>query len=98
MSRTRPNDLDEIALELPCPHCGSPADEWCVTKNGRWSEWLHSRRTTPIRNACGLGYQEYEHYLSLAVAGGQVEFSGDNYWERTILRHRCDLCPENGAS
>jgi hypothetical protein len=97
MSRTKPHDLDEIALSVPCPFCGAQPDEWCTTKSGEWSSWLHSRRSTPIRDAWGLGYQEYEHYLSLAVRRGEVEVTGDNYWSRTITRHHCAICPERAS-
>ena len=94
MSRTRPGDLDEIALQLPCPFCRAKAGEWCITASDEWASWLHGRRTTPIRDAWGLGYQEYEHYLALAVARGDIAMTGDTYWSRIISRHKCDLCPQ----
>ena len=93
MSRTRPHDLDEIALQLPCPFCGAQADEWCTAKSGEWATWLHGRRGNPIRDAWCLGYEEYEHYLHLAYMRGDVTAADDTYWGRHLARHRCSLCP-----
>ena len=44
-------DVEEFALELPCPACGAQPDRWCVTYRptvhapGRFTTALHQPRT-----------------------------------------------------
>jgi hypothetical protein len=60
MSRTNPNDIDALAVQVPCAYCLAAADDWCTTSSGCWAQWLHQARTWPFYQAWGLGYDDAE--------------------------------------
>lgn len=43
------DEVDEVALLLPCSFCGAESEDWCRTrKSGAPSMYLHNARTVPI--------------------------------------------------
>lgn len=67
MSRTEPTEWEEMVLAVPCAYCDSPPGEWCGTKSGYWSTWLHAVRERPIRDAYHRGItrgREWERDLA----------------------------------
>ena len=60
--------LDALALRYPCLYCRAQPDEWCLTKSGARSTYLHSWRQSPVREAWleGYhdGYQEHGRYTT----------------------------------
>lgn len=55
MSRTAPTEWEEMVLAVACTYCDSPPGEWCGTKTGYWSTWLHAARERPIQAAFHRG-------------------------------------------
>lgn len=44
MSKTNPTAYEGLELRWPCHHCHAKVGEWCTTKTGRHSQFLHSSR------------------------------------------------------
>lgn len=55
MSRTQPTEWEEMVLAIACTYCDSPPGEWCGTRTGYWSTWLHAAREHPIQVAYQRG-------------------------------------------
>lgn len=54
-------ELNDLALEVPCPYCKAPTGQWCTTSGGHNASYLHASRRWPVDQAYGMGYIEGEH-------------------------------------
>jgi hypothetical protein len=54
------DEIDRIAVMIPCDYCHIGPGHWCVTKTGNVAGWLHSARTRPIYELWSSAYQEGE--------------------------------------
>jgi len=44
VSRTQPTESQQAELRETCADCGAKPGDWCTTKSGRWTGYLHSSR------------------------------------------------------
>lgn len=51
-------ELHKLALWYPCPYCRADADQWCTTKGGHRSSYLHTSRQHGVWQAHVRGYAE----------------------------------------
>lgn len=59
MSRTKPRDLEDLALWYACDFCNAPVRGWCHSLGqAHWATFLHSTRMWPVQQAYSLGSQE----------------------------------------
>lgn len=54
---------DAIAVRLYCDYCHAKPGDWCRTKSGYTTQFLHACRTDLIREAWSEGYGESEKYI-----------------------------------
>lgn len=53
------DELSSFIIEnTRCEYCFADYDEWCVTKSGARTHYLHQVRQWPIREAASRGYME----------------------------------------
>lgn len=68
----RPGDelgrvLDDLALQLGCPTCGTGPGVWCMTRSGHGAASLHARRTMVVAAVFWRGWHAHEKHRQ---AGG----------------------------
>ena len=82
------NEIDELALALPCAYCGAVPTARCTTKAGRTSRDLHDARTGPLWDARVSGYREGS---AMALRNAAEEFRRRRNGDRWTLRELVPL-------
>lgn len=57
MTRCDMSDVEIVAVLIPCPYCHS-GFQWCRTKSGAWSSYLHADRSEPVYRLWREGFLE----------------------------------------
>ena len=74
--------LNELALYGPCLYCQANAGQWCFTKTGKRSTFLHTDRTDAVRMAYTIGHDVgYQEAVNAAIEQPDT-------WARWVAREQ----------
>lgn len=59
--------LDDAARRYPCPRCGQPGGEPCITRTGRPARDDHQARSAPVADGWRIGVADGKRY-ALVIA------------------------------
>jgi hypothetical protein len=63
------SSLDQFALTFACSYCSAHANQWCVTKSGKRSTYLHTDRVWLIQKVWSAGHVEGQDMAHRNLAG-----------------------------
>jgi hypothetical protein len=70
VSRTKPSELQQVQLLVPCSYCRANVGHWCRVAAGHWvGDWattLHAARWWAIQPYVAPVIREWDRYLSKA--------------------------------